>query len=209
METVRAGLEIDRFHLLGQSWGGVLGLEYMLAYPSRIVSFIGADTAFDLPAMERGFERKKQALGTETYSMMALHEASDTTAHPEYQAAVTMLMYRHVCRLKNWPEALTWCLENLGTEVFSAMFGPHFFQCTGTIRTFDRMDRLATIKTPVLLVHGEHDYIEPQLAVRAKDSLPNAELAFFAGCSHMPFFEDPGRYIAALSDFLVRHKDVS
>lgn len=201
MEAVRAGLELDAVDVIGQSWGGVLGLEYLLRHPERVRTFVAADTAFDLARMQRGFEQKKQALGTETITMMARHEAEGTTDHPEYQAAVTLLMYRHVCRVHPWPESLTWCMQNLGEQVFSRLFGPYFFQCTGTLRDWDRMDALQTVDTPVLLVHGEHDYIVPELAAMASDRLPNATLAFFPGCSHMPFFEAPEQYLDALTSF--------
>lgn len=204
METVRSTLGLDEIDVLGQSWGGVLGLEYLLRHGDRVRSFIAADTAFDLPRMHQGFDRKKQALGDETRTMMAAHEAAGSTDHPEYQAAVTLLMYRHLCRMNPWPESLSWCMANLGEEVFSRMFGPYFFQCTGTLRTWDRMDDLENVTAPVLLVHGEHDYIVPELAAMARDRLPNAELAFFPGCSHMPFFENPQRYLETLAGFLAR-----
>jgi proline iminopeptidase len=201
LETVRAALELDEIDLIGQSWGGVLGLEYLLSHPGRVRTFVAADTAFDIAGMQRGFDRKKQALGDETVTMMARHETEGTTDHPEYQAAVTLLMYRHVCRLHPWPESLSWCMQNLGEEVFARMFGPYFFQCTGTLRDWDRMDALETVDTPVLLVHGEHDYVVPELAAMARERLPNATLAFFPGSSHMPFFEAPDQYLQALCAF--------
>ncbi len=207
MDTVRAALGLGVVDVLGQSWGGVLGLEYVLRHPDHVGAFIAADTAFDLPRMQRGFDRKKDALGAETVTMMARHEAEGTTGHPEYQAAVTLLMHRHLCRIHPWPESLLWCMNNMGEEVFATMFGPYFFQCTGTLRTWDRMDDLGSVTTPVLLVHGEHDYIVPELAAMARDRLPNAELAYFPGCSHMPFFEAPERYIDSVAGFLAaRHR---
>lgn len=202
METVRRALELGPIDVLGQSWGGVLGLEYLLRFPDNIGRFVAADTAFDLPRMQRGFEEKKAALGAETCRMMARHEALGTVDHPEYQAAVTLLMYRHMCRMHPWPDALPWCLQNLGTEVFARMFGPYFFQCTGNIRDWNRMDDLWTVETPVLLVHGEHDYIIPEIASAARDRLPNGRLAYFEGCSHMPFFEAPEQYLASVGSFL-------
>ena len=201
METVRAALGLAEVDVVGQSWGGVLGLEYLLRHPGRVRTFVAADTAFDLPRMQRGFEQKKQALGAETVVMMARHEAEGTTDHPEYQAAVTLLMHRHVCRLHPWPESLTWCMQNLGEDVFGRLFGPYFFQCSGTLRDWDRMDKLGSVQTPVLLVHGEHDYIVPELAAMARDRLPNSTVAFFPGCSHMPFFEAPEQYLEALITF--------
>jgi proline iminopeptidase len=202
VEAVRDGLDLGDVHILGQSWGGVLGLEYLLSHPGSVRTFIAANTAFDLPAMELGFRRRKQDLGEETCRMMARHEAMGTVGHPEYQAVVTLLMYRHMCRLAVWPDSLQWCMQNLGTQSFAAMFGPYFFQCTGNIRNWNRMDALASVAKPVLLITGEHDYIEPELATRARDLLPSAQLAFFEGCSHMPFFEAPEHYTDTVARFL-------
>lgn len=202
LDAVRRGLDLGEVDLLGQSWGGVLGLEYLLRHPHAVRRFVAADTAFDLPRMQRGFEAKKLALGAETCTMMARHEAQGTVDHPEYQAAVTLLMYRHMCRVHPWPESLGWCMQHLGTEVFARMFGPYFFQCTGNLRDWNRMDALWTLQVPVLLVHGEHDYILPELASAARDRLPQGRLAFFPGCSHMPFFEDPVRYVREVATFL-------
>jgi pimeloyl-ACP methyl ester carboxylesterase len=36
----------------------------------------------------------------------------------------------------------------------------------------------------------------------ARDRLPNATLALFPGCSHMPFFEDPERYLHTVNPFI-------
>lgn len=202
LDTVQAALELPVVDLLGQSWGGMLGLEYLLQHPERVRTFIAADTAFDLPRTQRGFEQRRRALGSETVVMMTRHEAEGTTDHPAYQAAVTLLMHRHLCRTHPWPEALHWCLQNLGSEVFAHMFGPYFFQCSGSLRHWDRMDDLSRVKVPVLLVHGEHDYVAPELAAMARDRLPNARLAFFPGGSHMPFFEDPVRYQEVVQQFL-------
>jgi proline iminopeptidase len=134
--------------------------------------------------------------------MMARYEAMGMLDHPEYKAAIALLMYRHICRIHPWPASLEWCMQHLGTDIFSSMFGPFFFQCTGSIRDWSRMDALSELDIPVLLVHGEHDYIAPELANMARELLPNGKLAFFPGCSHMPFFEDPDGYILAVSSFL-------
>ena len=66
MEAVRFGLVLGEIDLPGQSWGGVLGLEYLLRHRLRVSRFVAADTAFDLPRMQRGFESEKIALGAET-----------------------------------------------------------------------------------------------------------------------------------------------
>lgn len=134
--------------------------------------------------------------------MMAKYEADNNTEHPEYKSVITLLLYRHFCRLYPWPESIDWCFKNIGVDVFSKMFGPYFFQCSGSLRNWTQMENLEKISTRVLLIHGEHDYIVPDLASMARDRLPNASLVLFHGCSHTPFFENPKLYMDTLKQFL-------
>lgn len=202
VETVRKTLNLGEVHLLGQSWGGVLGLEYCFEYTSNVKTFIAANTAFDLSIMQRGFERYKMALGEETFAMMSMREADGTTQHPEYQAAITLLMYRHICRNETWPDSVKFSMENIAEDVFGTIFGKYFFNCTGNIRDYNRMDELHKLNIPVLLVHGKYDEITPELACIARDRLKNAELVLFRNSSHMPFIEETEKYVNTVCNFL-------
>lgn len=202
MECVRKTLKLGKIHLLGQSWGGVLSLEYCLTYPQFVQSFIAANTAFNLPLMQRGFERLKLALGIETVTMMARREAEESTLHPEYQSVATILMHRHLCRAEIWPEAFKYSMKNIGESVFTSLFGKHFFNCTGSMRDYNRTNELHKLKMPCLILHGEYDEIIPELATMAKDHIPQSKLVIFRNCSHTPFFEDPHSYFKEITHFL-------
>lgn len=205
VEIVRSALNLGKVYLLGHSWGGMLGLAYCLKYPDNVKAFIAANTAFDLTYMQRGFERKKLALGEETFTMMGRREAEGTTDHPEYKAAVTLLMYRHMCRAEKWPDVLNDCFANIAMPVLSAMFGPHPFNCSGNLRDLNWIDQLPHMKIPTLILHSEYDYMLPDIALLAKEHLPNGELVMLRGCSHLPFFEDPKAYQEALLNYLHFH----
>lgn len=204
VEVVRQSLGLKKFHLLGQSWGGVLGLEYCLAYPDQVKTFIITSSAFNIPLMQRGFERHKLALGHETMRMMAYREANGTTDHPEYQAVFTILAHRHLCRLDEWPESLKASM-NIAKPMLSAVFGNYLFNCTGLLRNYDRTNDLHKIKQPCLLIHGEYDYIIPECAMLSRDHLPNAELRMMKNCSHATFVENPREYHKILESFLTQH----
>ena len=204
VEIVRQSLGLKKIHLLGQSWGGVLGLEYCLAYPDAVKTFIITSSAFNIPLMQRGFERHKLALGHETIRMMTRHEAQGTTHHPEYQAVFTILAHRHLCRLEEWPDSLKASM-NIAQPMLSAVFGNYLFNCTGLLRNYDRTNDLHKIKQPCLIIHGEYDYIFPECAMISRDYLPNAELQIMKDCSHATFVEDPQRYHEILGAFLRKH----
>ncbi|MFC5068932.1 proline iminopeptidase-family hydrolase [Flaviflagellibacter deserti] len=204
-ETVRKALGLGKVHLLGHSWGGWLAIEYALAYPDALKTLILEDTAADLPLLARELERLRSALGSETVAMMLAHEAAGTLDHPEYQAAITVLNYRHVCRLQEWPAPLNRSLGDWNMGPYGTMQGPNEFLYIGNLKDWDRSGDLHRITVPSLITVGLHDEITPVCAYQMKRGLPDAVLHVFQNSSHMPFYEEPAAYYPALLDFLAKH----
>lgn len=204
LEAVRRALGIGSFHLLGHSWGGILALEYVLAFPQHVKRFVMSNIGPSVPLLNLGFKQCKMALGIETVKMIALHECAGTVGHPEYQAAATLLSFRHLCRMHPLPEPVVRSLGVLGPS-FAAMFGPHLYHCTGSLASWDRTADLHTVGIPVLLTTGEHDYVLPEYVAIARNHFPRASLRIFANCGHMPFWEDPTAYHAEVLGFLKGH----
>lgn len=205
-ETVRKALGLGRVHMLGHSWGGWLAIDYALTYPENLQTLILEDTVADMPHLISELERLRAALGPETVAMMQKHEAQGTYNHPEYQAAVTILNYRHVCRLPEWPAPVRRSLDDWNMGPYETMQGPNEFLYIGNLKDWNRIPDLPSVTTPVLITTGEHDELTPACALRMKLALPNAELKVFANASHMPFYENPHDYYPALVDFLSRHR---
>jgi proline iminopeptidase len=206
VETVREALGLGRVHLLGQSWGGWLSIEYGVTFPHGLKSVILEDTCGDMPHLVGELERLRAALGPETVAMMQQHEAEGTLDHPEYQAAITILNYRHVCRLKEWPAPLQRSLEGWNMDIYRAMQGPNEFLYTGNLKDWNRIPDMHRITAPALITVGKYDELTPACALRMKHALPDAQLIVFPNSSHTPFYEEPEAYYPALLDFLARHR---
>jgi proline iminopeptidase len=206
VETVREALGLGRVHLLGQSWGGWLSIEYGVTFPHSLKTLILEDTCGDMPHLVSELERLRAALGPETVAMMQQHEAEGTFDHPEYQAAVTILNYRHVCRLKEWPAPLQRSLEGWNREIYCTMQGPNEFLYTGNLKDWNRIPDMHRITAPTLITVGKFDELTPACALRMKHALPNAQLVVFPNSSHTPFYEEPEAYYGVLLDFLRRHR---
>ena len=204
-ETVRRALGLGKVHFLGHSWGGWLAIDYALTYPDAIKTLILEDTVADMPHLISELERLRGALGPETVAMMQAHEAAGTIDHPEYLAAITILNYRHVCRLKDWPAPVNRSLSDWNMGPYGTMQGPNEFLYIGNLKDWNRVPDLPKITAPTLITCGEHDELTPACALRMKLGLPNAELKVFANASHMPFYENPGDYYPALLSFLGKH----
>jgi len=200
-EVVRA-VGLERYSLLGHSWGTWLGTEFALRNQRSIVRYVFADGDCDTPHLVEQLERLRSALGHETVQMMKRREATGTIEHPEYQAAITLLNYRHVCRLDQWPEPLTRSLAQWNMGPYRTIQGPNEFTYTGNIRDWSLIPKLGELRIPCLVLCGEHDELPVACSARIHDALPDSRLKVFAGCSHMPFYEDPAAYFPYLLRFL-------
>jgi len=205
-ETVRQSLELGSVHLLGHSWGGWLSIDYALTHTSALKSLILADTNADMPHLVSELHRLRGALGPETVAMMLRHEAEANYEHPEYAAAVTLLNYRHVCRLSEWPAPINRSLGDWNMGPYATMQGPNEFLYTGNLKDWNRVPDLHEIKVPTLILCGQHDEITPACALRMKQHIAHAEIKVFPNSSHMPFYEEPEAYHAVLSEFLAWQK---
>ena len=206
VETVRRVLKLGRVHLLGQSWGTWLGFEYLLTHPPGAKTFVCANGTAEIQLHLRDLARLRSALGAETVAMMARHEAEGTTDHPEYQGAIEILNYRHVCRLDRWPAALQRSMGGINMDIYGTMWGPNEFTCTGNLLNWDRLADLPRIKQPCLVLCGMHDELTPDSAARIHRRLPHSQLKVFKNSSHTPFFEEPESYFSTLKSFLDGHR---
>ncbi|HEY8587548.1 MAG TPA: proline iminopeptidase-family hydrolase [Rhodanobacter sp.] len=203
-EQVRAALELDTMYVLGHSWGTWLFTEYCLTYPERVEGYVIANGACDIPHLVGELNRLRSALGEETVTMMLAHERAGTLSHPEYQAAMTILDYRHVCRLKEWPSFLSEALDDWNQGPYRTMQGPNEFTYTGNMKDWNRIPAMAAITVPCLVLAGRHDELTPACAALMHEALPNATKVIFEDSSHMPFLEEPDAYFDCLRRFLGR-----
>jgi len=206
VDAVRAALGLDRMHLLGQSWGAFLALEYALAHQERLASLTIASGAASTRECLASMNRCREGLPVATQEMMARHEAAGTHDDPEYLAAVDELYRRHLCRTDPWPEVMQESMANMALPVYTSMWGPNEFTCTGTLLEWDVSPRLGEIRVPTLVTVGRFDEIDPGCAETIHRGIPGSELAVFEESSHSAHLEEPERYMDTLRGFLARHR---
>ncbi|QBF26577.1 alpha/beta fold hydrolase [Pseudomonas tructae] len=207
VEQVRQALDLGRVHMLGHSWGGWLAIEYAIHHPQSLKSLVLENTVGDIPHLIGELERLRSALGSETVAMMQRFEAMGNLDHPQYQAAVTLLNYRHVCRLDEWPAPVKRSLGDWNMGPYTTMQGPNEFLYIGNLKDWNRLEHMGKFQMPVLITTGQHDELTPACALRMKLALHDqAELHVFANSSHMPFYEEPQAYFPVLLDFLQRNR---
>ena len=197
----------DGHHVLGQSWGGMLALEYAFQRPAGLQSLVLADALASMPTYIQEVDRLVAALPPEIREPLRRHEEAGTTDDPAYREAVVRFYERHLLRV-SWPEALpdhvrrTFAAARDDPTVYGTMVGPSEFHVTGTLRDWDITDRLGEIAVPALLISGRHDEVTPKVVAELHEGLPNSEWVLFENSSHMPHVEETDRFLEVVGSFL-------
>jgi proline-specific peptidase len=204
--VVRRALELERVHILGQSWGGMLAMEYALTRPSGLASLVVADSPASMPQWVSEANRLRAELPPEVQQTLLKHEAAGTVDSPEYQEAMLVFYRRHVCRLDPFPECVNRTFEKLGQnpEVYHTMNGPSEFHVIGTLKEWNIVSRLAEIRVPTLVIGGRYDEATPAITETVHRGIPDSEWVIFENSSHLPHVEETERYLQVLGEFLNR-----
>ncbi|HET9014456.1 MAG TPA: proline iminopeptidase-family hydrolase [Thermomicrobiaceae bacterium] len=206
VDAVRDAFGLDAVHLLGQSWGGMLGMEYALTQPDGLASLTVASSPASMIQWVAEANRLRADLPPDVQQTLLAHEAASTTDDPAYAATMEVFYHRHVCRIVPYPDYVRRTFDQLerNPEVYHTMNGPSEFHVTGTLKTWDITGRLGEIRVPTLVTSGRHDEATPAIAETVHRGIPGSEWVLFEESSHMAHAEEAERYMAVLDDFLSR-----
>ncbi|MBM3237907.1 alpha/beta fold hydrolase [Candidatus Poribacteria bacterium] len=204
--VIRHALGLKRVHILGQSWGGMLAMEYALTQPAGLASLIIADSPASMPQWAAETNRLRAELPPEVQETLLKHEAAGTTDDAAYQKAMMVFYHRHVCRLEPWPDCVNRTFEKLmqSPEVYYTMNGPSEFHVIGVLKEWDIVNRLGEIRVPTLVIGGRYDEATPTITETVHRGIPGSEWVIFENSSHMPHLEETERYMQVLTNFLNR-----
>ncbi|HEU0115455.1 MAG TPA: proline iminopeptidase-family hydrolase [Thermomicrobiales bacterium] len=202
VDAVRQALGLDRVHLLGQSWGAFLALEYALHHGEALRSLTLASGAASTAECLNGMRRWREALPAAMQAALARSEAAGTYDDADFQAAMDELYRRHLCRIWPFPAVLAESMANMAMPVYTTMWGPAEFICTGNLLEWDRSDRLHEIAAPTLITVGRYDEVDPDCAATLHRGIRGSRLELFEASSHSAHLEEPERFLAVLREFL-------
>jgi L-proline amide hydrolase len=206
VDAVREALGIERVHVLGHSWGGMLGMQYATGRPDGLFSLVAESSPPSVPAWMPEVQRLRAELPPDVEATLREHEEAGTTDDPGYEEAMMVFYRRHLCRTDPWPDWLVECFRILDAnpEVYRTMNGPSEFHVIGTIRDWDITGELGQIETPSLLFCGRYDEVTPAVVETAHRAIPGSELVVMEESSHMSQAEQPEETLALGRNFLAR-----
>ena len=200
------GIE-KRYHLLGQSWGGMLGAEHAVGRPAGLRSLVIADSPASMELWVQEANRLRKELPPEVEAALQKHEAAGTTSSPEYAKAVRVFYEKHLCRSKPWPEELdrAFAIMEEDPTVYQTMNGPSEFHVVGSLKTWSIIDRLERIVAPTLIISGRYDEATPATVRPYAEKIKGSRWEIFENSSHLPHLEETERCLQVVGAFLAAH----
>jgi proline iminopeptidase len=197
--AVRDALGLNRLHLFGSSWGGMLAMQYVLDRQPLLESLILASSPASIPRWERDTRTLLSRMSDRDQEIVARHEDHSWFGCLEYQAVMLTFYKRHVCRMDPWPDGLERSFEGLNADIYMQMQGPSEFTIVGSLKDWDITERLGEIGMPTLLTGGRHDECLPQHLEDMAARIPDSRVQIFENGSHLHFQEERASYMDTLN----------
>ena len=200
--AVRKALNLKQVHLYGHSWGTMLATDYMLSEPAGVRSLVLASPVLSI---ERYIQDKVKLLETLPDSISKVikkNELEGTLDSPDYMPAMMVFLGQFFARKQPWSDELNMAFATLNRDMGGYLFGPNEFSVTGTLKNYDRTDRLGEIKLPTLFIAGQYDACTPATSKYYQSLIPGAELVIIENAGHLTMQDNAEADIKAIRDFL-------
>lgn len=190
----------------GQSWGGILAIEYALAHQEHLAGLVISNMVSSIPSYN-------------AYARDVLMPAMDPTALAEIQrmeaegeteteAYQELLMehhnLHHLCRLplEEWPAHVMTGLSAINRDIYVPLQGPSELGSVGKLETWDRSADLPLITVPTLTMGAAHDTMDPAHMEWMATRFPRGRFHLSPEGSHLAMVDDEATYFEGLIGFL-------
>lgn len=203
--AIRNELGLDEVHLFGGSWGAAVAVEYLLTkQPAgvRSVTLVGpyVSTKQWLSDTQVLVAQLSQA------SQDAIRAAIDSSDFetPEFEAANAEYWSQFILRNPVADAVRTACTKTPTGDsgLYEYMWGPAEFFSNGTLKDFDRIDRLHELNLPVLFIIGEYDEARPDTVREYQRRIAGSELVILPDAGHASNSDQPVLFDNAVKRFL-------
>lgn len=194
-------LGLTSYHIVGQSWGGMLAAEIAVTQPAGLVSVSICNSPASMELWLQGAARLRAELPDGMDEKMKAHEAAGTVFDPDYLACVDEFYRRHVCAIPSKELADSTAQMEAEPTVYHTMNGPNEFLVIGTLTTWSVIDRLHNIIAPTFVLAGEFDEATPETWQPFVDNIPTVQHLVVPNTTHCTHIEQPETVLSALAAF--------
>jgi proline iminopeptidase len=210
VEQVRVALGLDRdnFVLYGQSWGGILSMEYALHHQQHLRGLVISNMMASVPAYNAyAADVLMPAMDQQALAEIKALEAAGDIENPRYMELLLVQHYvHHVLRMPpdEWPDSVQRGFDHINPAIYVSMQGPSELGISADAKLahWDRFDDLAKIEVPALVIGARYDTMDPAHMEAMAARLPRGRYLYCPEGSHLSMYDDQQVYFAGLIDFL-------
>ncbi len=208
VEQVRQALQLDagNFCLYGQSWGGILAMEYALKYQQHLKALIVSNMMASIPAYNEYAERALMpSIDHDALKEIKQLEAEGRHEDPRYLELLVPHHYeKHLLRMpqSQWPDAILRAFAHMNAAIYVPMQGPSELGASGKLQHWDRTQDIHKIAVPTLVIGAEHDTMDPAHLRWMAGEFPRGRYHHCPNGSHLAMWDDEMVYADGLLRFV-------
>ena len=199
------GADSSNFYIIGNSWGGVLGMEYALKHQNHMKGLIVANMMASVPEYNKYSKKLAAQLPPEIFKEIKDLEEKKDFANPRYMELLMTHYYpKHICRLQKWPDGAMRSFNHVNHEIYTLMQGPSEMGIIGdaVLSNWDIKNRLPEITIPTLMVGAEHDTMDPKAMEEQSKLVKNGKYLHCPNGSHLAMWDDQKVFMSGVIDFV-------
>jgi proline iminopeptidase len=208
VEQVRTalGLDANNFYLLGQSWGGLLAMEYALKYQQNLKGLIISNMMASIPAYNDYAQKVLMpAMDQGVLAEVKRLEAAGKYEDPRYMELLIPNHYmQHILRMPpdQWPDPVNRAFKHLNPAIYVPMQGPSELGASGKLVNWDRTADLGKIAVPTLVIGATHDTMDPKHMEMIAGKVQKGRFLLCPNGSHLAMYDDQKVYMEGVIKFI-------
>ena len=206
VEQVRKAIDADQsnFYIVGNSWGGILGMEYALKYQKNMKALLVSNMVASAPEYGKyAQEVLAKQMDPKILDEIRAIEAKKDFANPRYmELLIPNFYHEHICRLTNWPDALNRSFKHANNAIYTQMQGPSEFGISGLLANWDIKNRLKEIYIPTLMIGAKYDTMDPKAMEEQSKMVQHGEYLYCPNGSHLAMWDDQKIYMNGVISFI-------
>jgi proline iminopeptidase len=210
VEQVRKAIHADssNFYVLGNSWGGILAMEYALKYQKNMKALLVANMVASAPEYAKYAEEVlSKQMKPEVLAEIKSLEAKKDFKNPRYMELLMPNFYHeHLCRLQEWPDGVNRAFKHANEEIYTLMQGPSEFGISGRLANWDIKNRLKEIAIPTLMIGAKHDTMDPKAMEEQSKLVQKGDFLYCPNGSHLSMWDDQKIFMNGVIQF-IQHVD--
>lgn len=207
VEQVRVAMHLGRenLYLYGQSWGGIVAMEYALKYQRNLKALIISNMVSSARAYNLYNAKLEKEMPSKILGSIRKIEVTKDFENPKYTELLMQSYFpEHILRLPlaQWPEPVIRAVSNPNMDYARIILGLDQFTIGGELTNWDIEDEISQIAVPVLVIGAKYDYMNPAHMKWMSTKVQNGSYLYCPNGSHFAFYDDQEVYMKGIIKYI-------